>query len=276
MDRYAVIGHPVAHSLSPLIHALFAQQTGQSLEYTAIDIPPERLQHDVRGFFAQGGRGLNVTVPHKQAAMRLADELSARARRAGAINTLAADAASGRLYGDTTDGVGLVIDLTSNLGISLAARRVLLLGAGGAARGVLGPLLAGAPAELVIANRSDERAVALACDWSAEGPVRGASLALPDEQVPFDLIIQATAAALTGEMPPLPERCVGATTVCYDMAYGRQESAFLRWARRAGAARCHMGLGMLVEQAAESFRLWRGLRPDTAPVLAQLRAGGQL
>ncbi len=274
-DRYAVIGHPVAHSLSPRIHTLFAQQTGEALEYTAIDVPPERLVHDVRDFFADGGRGLNVTVPHKQAAMSLADELSARARRAGAINTLAMDAASGRLEGDTTDGVGLVIDLTGNLGVPIGQRRVLLVGAGGAARGVIEPLLACAPGELVIANRTVERAAQLAREWSADGPVRAASLDLPDEQAPFDLIIQATAAGLAGEMPLLPVRSVGSATVCYDMTYGREESPFLRWARRAGATRCHMGLGMLVEQAAESFRLWRGVRPHTAPVLAALRASGQ-
>lgn len=275
-DRYAVIGHPVAHSLSPRIHALFAQETRDSLEYTAIDVAPERLAREVREFFAGGGRGLNVTVPHKQAAMSLVDELSPRARRAGAVNTLALDVASGRVHGDTTDGVGLVIDLTSNLGIAIGRRRVLLVGAGGAARGVLEPLLACAPAQLVIANRTVERAAALAREWSREGPVRAAPLTLPDDPAPFDLIIQATAAGLAAEAPALPRRCVGPRTICYDMSYGRRETPFVRWARAAQAASCHMGLGMLVEQAAESFRIWRGVRPDTAPVLAALRASGEL
>jgi shikimate dehydrogenase len=270
-DRYAVIGHPIAHSLSPRIHALFAQQTGQSLTYTAIDIPPERLVRDVRDFFASGGCGLNVTVPHKQAALALADELSARARRAGAVNTLVRDAASGRVSADTTDGAGLVRDLTHNLGVAIGARRVLLLGAGGAARGVLEPLLACAPRALVIANRTAERAAALAHEWAGAAALSAASLELPGE-APFDLIIQATAAGLAGEMPALATRSVGPATICYDMSYGRAESTFLRWARNAGAARCHMGLGMLVEQAAESFHLWRGVRPHTGPVLAALRA----
>lgn len=275
-DRYAVIGHPIAHSLSPRIHAMFAQQTGELLQYTAIDIPPERLLRDVRDFFAAGGRGLNVTVPHKQAAISLADGLSARARRAGAVNTLTLDGASGRVTGDTTDGVGLLKDLTSNLGLAIGARRILLVGAGGAARGVLEALLACAPAELVIANRSVERAAALARQWSSEGAVRAAPLDLPDDQRAFDLIIQATAAGLAAEAPALPIRCVGPQTICYDMTYGRQESAFLRWARGAGSVHCHMGLGMLVEQAAESFLIWRGMRPRTAPVLAALRGSGEL
>ncbi len=273
-DRYAVIGHPVAHSLSPRIHALFAQQTAQSLVYTAIDIPPDRLAPRVRDFFAGGGRGLNVTVPHKQAALALTDELTERARRAGAVNTLWCDAATGRLRADTTDGAGLVRDLVHNLGVTIGARRVLLLGAGGAVRGVLEPLLACRPAVLLIANRTVERAAALAREWASAGPVRAASLELPDE-APFDLVIHASAAGLTGETPPLPARIVTAATICYDMSYGRQESAFIRWARRTGAVHCHMGLGMLVEQAAESFQLWRGVRPQTAPVLAALRTVGE-
>jgi len=273
-DRYAVIGHPVAHSLSPRIHTLFARQTGQSLLYTAMDVTAGRLAPAVHEFFGRGGRGLNVTVPHKQAVMALADEATGRARRAGAANTLWRDAASGRLCADTTDGVGLVRDLVDNLHIRIAARRVLLLGAGGAARGVLEPLLACAHAVLLIANRTLERAAALAAQWAGAGPVRAAPLELPDE-APFDLIIHATAAGLADEMPPLPARLVTPTTLCYDMTYGRRESPFIRWARHSGAQLCHMGLGMLVEQAAESFRLWRGIRPQTAPVLAALRAAGE-
>ncbi len=269
-ERYAVIGHPIAHSLSPRIHALFARQTRQNLRYVALDVLPERLATEVREFFSGGGRGLNVTVPHKQAVMALLDGLTERARRAAAVNTIARHDAAG-LLGDNTDGVGLVRDLTHNLRLPVHAQRILLLGAGGAARGVLGPLLEEGPAELVLTNRSLERAAALAREWSASGPVRalgfGALAGLG-----FDLIINATAASLQGEVPALPTELVSPTTVCYDLAYGRRDTAFVRWARNLGAAQVHMGLGMLVEQAAASFQRWRGVRPETAPVLSMLHA----
>ncbi|HEY3731304.1 MAG TPA: shikimate dehydrogenase [Steroidobacteraceae bacterium] len=266
-DRYAVIGHPIAHSRSPQIHALFARQTAQNMSYGAIDIAPSNLAARVHEFFTAGGRGLNVTVPHKQAVMPLAARLGERARVAGAANTLVAGAAG--LLADNTDGAGLVRDLSHNLGIALRSRRVLLLGAGGAARGVLAPLLELQPRELVIANRSAERAEALAVAFAARGPVRGLGLTQLDS-VPFDLIVNATAASLRGELPAVPAEVIGAETICYDLVYADRDTRFVQWAREHDAAQTHMGLGMLVEQAAESFFLWRGVRPDTAPVLAAL------
>jgi len=269
-DRYAVIGHPIAHSRSPQIHALFAQQTHQNMIYSALDVSPEDLAPRVREFFATGGRGLNVTVPHKEAVIALSGSLSARARTAGAANTILQDAA-GRLIADNTDGAGLVRDLTHNLRIAVGARRVLLLGAGGAARGVLAPLLELKPRVLVIANRSVDRALALANAFASLGPVRGAGFAQLDGPS-FDLIVNATAASLQAEVPPLPPSVLGATTICYDLVYATSGTRFMQWAREHGAAQAHMGLGMLVEQAAESFYLWRGVRPDTAPVLSALGA----
>ncbi len=271
IDRYAVIGHGLSHSRSPQIHSLFAQSTGQSMSYGLIDVPAAQFAAAARDFFAGGGRGLNVTVPHKEAALTLAGPLTPRARRAGAVNTLAAgpgaDAAA--LLGDNTDGAGLVRDLTVNLGYALTGARVLLLGAGGAARGVIAPLLQGGVGELKIQNRTPARARQLAQEFADLGPVSedGAS------GEAFELIINATSASLHGEVPLIAPQACGPRTLCYDLAYGAGDTAFMRWARAAGAAGAMMGLGMLVEQAAESFLLWRGVRPDTAPVLAQLRQG---
>lgn len=270
-DRYAVIGHPIGHSRSPQIHALFAQQTHQNMTYTAIDATPQELAPRVREFFAGGGRGLNVTVPHKEAVMALVGSLSVRARTAGAANTILRDAA-GELIADNTDGAGLVRDLTHNLRIGVTAQRILLLGAGGAARGVLAPLLELKPSELVIANRSVDRALALADTFAALGPVRGVGYAQLDGLC-FDLIINATAASLRSEVPPLPPSALGAATICYDLVYADGDTSFAQWARAHGARQVHMGLGMLVEQAAESFSIWRGVRPDTAPVLSVLASG---
>ncbi len=269
-DRYAVIGHPIAHSRSPQIHALFARQTRQTMIYDAIDVAPQELQAQLGDFFASGGRGLNVTVPHKETVIACCGSASERVRIAGAANTIMVGPA-GELIADNTDGVGLVRDLTRNLGIAVGARRVLLLGAGGAARGVLAPLLALAPRELVIANRNVERAVELASAFAALGAVRGSGFAQLDG-THFDLIVNATAASLQGQLPPLPASVVGAGTACYDLFYAGNATRFTQWALESGAAQAHMGLGMLVEQAAESFYLWRGLRPDTAPVLAALAA----
>ncbi len=268
VDRYAVIGHPIAHSRSPWIHAQFAAATGQALSYGAIDVPPERLVAQVREFFAGGGRGLNVTVPHKQAVLALMHDLSDRARIAGAVNTIARTD-RGELLGENTDGVGFVRDVTRNLGVPITGRRVLLLGAGGAARGLTGPLLGERPRELVIANRTAARALDLAARFAADAPVRAsayAELAGP----PFDLVINATAASLQQQLPPLPAGIVAAGTLCYDLAYGHAATRFVEWARAQGAGRACMGGGMLVEQAAEAFLLWRGVRPDTAAVLAEL------
>ena len=268
VDQYAVVGHPVAHSLSPFIHSLFARQTGQSMSYHLMDVAPEEFTRRVAGFFAEGGRGVNITVPHKTRALQLANELTERARQAGAINTLAAHR-DGTLLGDNTDGAGLVQDLTHNLQLAIAGRRVLLLGAGGAARGVIAPLLAQRPQSIVVANRTAERAQALAASFAALGDVRGAGFGQIGHGE-FDLVINATSASLTGELPEVPATVLGPETFCYDMAYGKGDTAFVRWAHDRGCARAVPGLGMLVEQAAESFRLWRGVRPLTAPVLAAL------
>jgi shikimate dehydrogenase len=269
-DRYGVIGHPIAHSRSPWIHAQFAQQTGQHLVYSAIDAAPGELPACVREFFAHGGRGLNVTVPHKQAVLELIDSLSERARIAGAVNTIVREAGD-RLRGDNTDGIGFVRDLTHNLGVQVAGQRVLLLGAGGATRGLLAPLLALEPSELVIANRSPERALELAHLFARQGPVRGAGFAELEARR-FELIVNATAAGLRNELPPLPVSVLRRATVCYDLAYARGTTRFVQWARECGIARCFTGAGMLVEQAAESFLLWRGVRPDTTAALAALGA----
>jgi len=269
-DRYAVIGHPIAHSRSPWIHARFAAQTGQRLVYTAIDASPAMLATCVHEFFARGGRGLNVTVPHKESVLPLLSNLSERARVAGAVNFIMREHDHG-LRGDNTDGVGLVRDLTHNLGVTVAGRHVLLLGAGGAARGILAPLLELKPVELVIVNRSPARAVALARQFGAHGAVRGTDFAaLAGER--FELIINATAAGLSQEVPPLPPGVLAADSVCYDLSYARGTTRFVQWAREHGVTRSFAGAGMLVEQAAESFLLWRGIRPQTAGVLAELIA----
>lgn len=266
IDRYAVIGHHIGYSRSPRIHSMFAQQCGQALDYSLIDVAPAEFLAAARNFLDGGGRGLNVTVPHKQAALALAAERSARAQRAGVLNTLAVRADG--VFGDNTDGAGLVRDLTVNMKIELHGARILLLGAGGAARGILAPLLAAQPATLVICNRSAGRAQQLASEFAGLGPVSAGTAAGES----FDLILNATSATLQSELPAMPAHGVGSQTVCYDLAYRESATAFVQWAQGQGAARAVMGLGMLVEQAAESFLLWRGLRPDTAPVLAALAA----
>ncbi len=271
MDRYAVIGNPIAHSKSPLIHAEFARQTGQALDYGRILCDPDRFPATVLAFFAEGGRGLNVTVPFKEAAWRLVNEVSPRADLAQAVNTLIA-LPDGRLSGDNTDGAGLVRDLVGNHGFGFAGRRVLLLGAGGAARGVLRPLLETGLASLTIANRTADKARGLARLAEGLGPVTGCGL---DDLAgaPFDLILNATSAGLAGEIPPLPPGCLANGGWTYDMVYGDVPTPFCLWGREQGAVQTLDGLGMLVEQAAESFRLWRGVSPRTAPVIALLRHG---
>jgi len=272
-DRYAVFGNPIAHSKSPRIHAEFARQTGQDMRYAALLAPLGGFVEVARAFAAGGGRGANVTVPFKEAAFQLASARTARAEAAGAVNTLRFED-DARILGDNTDGAGLVRDLSGNLGLSLAGRRILLLGAGGAARGVVLPLLEAAPAELFIANRTAAKAEALA-DTLRPHAGSGAKLAGGGfEALPgrcFDVAINATAASLAGELPPLPDALFADDALAYDMMYGR-DTPFLAFARQRGA-RTADGLGMLVEQAAEAFLLWRGVRPDTAPVLARMRAG---
>ncbi|MEW5965544.1 MAG: shikimate dehydrogenase [Pseudomonadota bacterium] len=263
-DRYAVFGHPIAHSKSPLIHAAFARQTGQDLRYEALLAPLDGFAASVAAFAAAGGRGANVTVPFKEEAYRLADRLSPRAQLAGAVNTLSFDAAG--IAGDNTDGAGLVADLTRNLRRNLAGSRILLLGAGGAARGAIGPLLDQQPAALIVANRTVGRAQELAQLFG-----RGVSACGFDSiDSEFDLVVNATAASLAGELPPLQAAIFAPGCLAYDMMYGR-DTPFLAFAREHGAATAD-GLGMLVEQAAEAFYLWRGVRPDTAPVIASLRS----
>ncbi len=269
MDRYAVMGNPVAHSKSPRIHRMFAVQTGQELEYSAILVEPGNFAAAVAEFQSQGGNGLNITVPFKQEAWALSDRRSDRAERAGAVNTLLL-VKSGRHFGDNTDGAGLVRDLTFNHGAALAGKRLLLLGAGGAARGVIEPLLHERPALLVIANRTADKAVALARSFCDLGHTEGCGLDEPEGQH-FDIIINATAASLSGQVPALPASVVTPQSWCYDMMYANEPTAFMNWASEQGALRVMDGLGMLVEQAAESFFLWRGIRPDTAPVINALR-----
>jgi len=297
-DRYAVFGNPISHSRSPAIHAAFAAQTGEDIVYTAILAPLDGFAASVRDFIAAGGRGANVTVPFKEEAFRLAGRLTPRAKLAGAVNTLifaapepAAAGAPTPITGDNTDGAGLLRDLEHNLGCRIAGRRVLLLGAGGAARGALGPLLAAGPAQVFIANRTAEKATALASQFAQQlaklpaadaSAQHGAAPAHPTlaggafaelAEKGFDLVINATAASLKGEVPPLPAGIYAPGSLAYDMMYSPDgETPFLAAARAAGAARCADGLGMLVEQAAEAFFVWRGVRPDSGAVLAALRA----
>jgi shikimate dehydrogenase len=268
-DRYAVMGNPIAHSKSPRIHTLFAAQFGHDIEYRAILVEPGHFPQAVAEFLAEGGKGINITVPFKEEAWALAGKRSARAERAGAVNTLVLGP-SGSHYGDNTDGAGLVRDLRYNHGCELTGKRLLLLGAGGAARGVIGPLLDERPAQLVIANRTPDKAVELAHAFHDSGLVEGCSLeALAGRS--FDVIINATAAGLHGEVPELPPEVVQSHSWCYDLMYGNEPTAFTRWAQAGGALRTIDGLGMLVEQAAESFFLWRGVRPDTEAVIRALR-----
>jgi shikimate dehydrogenase len=267
-DEYGVFGHPVNHSLSPFIHGLFARQTGQLMSYRPYDVAPEDFATRVAEFFAQGGRGLNVTLPHKIAAVEVAATLTARAAHAAAVNTLAIKGDG--ILGDNTDGAGLVRDLCDNLGLVITNRRILVIGAGGATRGILAPLLGLSPALVVIANRTLARAEALAVAFSDLGATQAVAFEYI-EPAPFDFVINATSASLSGDMPPFPPEVIGTETVCYDLAYGRSATAFVQWARAQGCAQALQGLGMLVEQAAESFRLWRGVRPATGAVLEVLR-----
>ena len=269
-DRYAVVGFPVKHSWSPFIHGMFAKQTGQSLTYSRLEIAPENLEEQIAMFFDSGGRGLNITVPHKQAVMLLTRFRTPRAEIAGAVNTIASQEEG--LLGDNTDGAGLVTDLTHNLGLALRDTRILLLGAGGAARGVLGPLLAEAPEYLEIANRDGHRATQLATEFGQLGDVHGCGFDAITSTGHFDLVLNATSASLQETIPPVPPSVIGPTTLCYDMAYGKGDTVFTRWARTAGAGRAETGWGMLVEQAAESFHLWRGIKPETKPVLEAVRS----
>jgi shikimate dehydrogenase len=266
-DRYAVIGNPIGHSKSPLIHGSFARQTQQDLTYTAIEASLDGFGAEVRAFRDGGGLGLNVTAPFKLQAFDLATDRLERARLAGAANALRFD--GDRIVADNFDGVGLVTDIQGNHGVALSGRRVLLLGAGGAARGALLPFLSQGPATLVVVNRTVEKAVALAREFSAEGPISaGGYRDLAGER--FDVVVNATSASLRGELPPVPAEVFGGATLAYELAYGKGLTPFLRLAQNAGVPRLADGVGMLVEQAAEAFAWWRGVRPETAALIARL------
>lgn len=267
-DIYAVVGNPISHSKSPRIHHAFAEQTLQDMLYKAQLIELGQFTEKANKFFQYGGVGMNVTVPFKQDAFAFADELSERAKRAGAVNTLM-KLPNGRFYGDNTDGAGLVRDLRTNHQVTLQGKRILLLGAGGAVRGVLQPLLDEQPAELIIANRTLSKAEALAEDFAAAGPVR--ALDFNELKGEFDLVINGTSASLAGELPPVPVRVLRPNTLVYDMMYGKGRTVFNQWAFEHGVHKTLDGLGMLVEQAAEAFYLWRGVRPQTQTLIEQLR-----
>lgn len=268
VDRYGVMGYPVSHSRSPVIHRLFALQTEQDMQYELLQVAPDKLDTAIGQFRRTGGKGLNITVPHKQAVLHFVDEISERADTAGAVNTLAFRDEG--VFGDNTDGIGLLRDLTGNLGLRLEGSNILILGAGGATRGIVGPLLEARPQSLWIANRTLDKAEALALQFGNMGPVSACQFDRVPVSEPYDLIINATSAGLRGEAPPYPQAAVSDKTFCYDLSYGLNPTPFSIWARKRGASHSVMGWGMLVEQAAESFLIWRGVRPDTAPVLKQM------
>lgn len=274
MDRYAVFGHPISHSRSPDIHARFAAQTRQTMEYRAMDVPAEAFDTTLKTFIGEGGKGLNCTVPLKEIAFRTCDVLSERAQRSGAVNTLKI-LENGQLWGDNTDGVGLYRDLTHNLDVSLNRKRILILGAGGATRGIIEPLLESNPEMLWIANRTLERAERLVEDFKGLGPIRAVGFDQLQESA-FDLILNATSASLSGALPPLPGGLLALGGSCYDLAYGKEPTPFVRWGREQGAILSADGIGMLVEQAAEAFQIWRGVFPETQPVIEALAGGDRI
>jgi shikimate dehydrogenase len=269
IDRYAVFGNPVKHSKSPQIHALFAEQTNQSMTYTAELAEIGQFESAVKTFIQNNGKGLNITVPFKEDAWRLADLHSERAKRAGAVNTLKL-VQHGKLYGDTTDGVGLVRDLSQNNHISLKDKAVLIIGAGGAVRGVIEAILNAQPASLLIANRTAEKAVLLADDFSDLGNISGCGLdGIGNKR--FDIVINGTSASLQGDLPPIPETIFNEDACSYDMMYADQATVFMQWSKENGATHVFDGLGMLVEQAAEAFYIWREVRPETVSVIKKIR-----
>ncbi len=285
MDKYAVVGNPIAHSKSPQIHSYFAQQAEEQLMYETLLAPIDEFKETVDAFRQGNGKGLNITVPFKQEAFDLAseegNEMSDYAKNAGAVNTLVFRE-DGSIYGTNTDGIGLVRDLVENHQSLIQGKRILLLGAGGAVRGVMQPLLMQMPKQIFIANRTPERALELAADMQAlttqldsNSPCELSGGGFADivglESGEFDLIINGTAASLQGIMPPIPESCLASDVHCYDMMYGGRPTAFENWCEDQGAAKVMNGLGMLVEQAAESFSIWRGKMPDTKPVLEAMR-----
>lgn len=271
-DRYAVFGNPIAHSKSPSIHGLFAEQTDQRLTYEAILAPKDEFAQSLKQFWQQNGKGANITVPFKEQAFEICDLLSEQAQLAGAVNTLTL-LSDGRVKGDNTDGIGLVADLERNLG-KLQGKRVLLLGAGGAARGSILPLLKAKVGHLHIHNRTHDKAVLLADIFAGYGSVSAiASLELEAIEIPFDIIINSTSSSLSGARPQLPESIIGEHSICYDMMYGKEMTSFNAWAVSAGSSKVIDGLGMLVGQAAKSFEIWRSVEPEVNQVLSVLREG---
>lgn len=270
-DRYAIIGNPIAQAKSPALQTAFAKQCGQDIEYGAILAELDGFVAAVREFQRAGGKGMNITMPFKLEAFELADELTPRGRAAGAINMFTFRA-NGSILGDNTDGFGILRDITHNLGRSLKGARVLLLGAGGAVRGTLLPLFDEQPAEIFIANRTASKAVELAAEFGAQaGSIKITGGGFTDIPGRFDVIINGSASSMTGDVPPLPAGVWDANSLAYDMAYKKDPTAFVQAARAAGVGQAADGLGMVVEQGAECFCLWRGVRPDTAPVIAQLK-----
>ncbi|USD65337.1 shikimate dehydrogenase [Vibrio sp. SCSIO 43136] len=267
VDKYAVFGNPISQSKSPFIHTLFARQTSQNLEYTALTAPPEEFAPAAKAFFTQGGKGCNITAPFKEQAYQFADRLTERAKLAGAVNTLK-KLDDGEIIGDTTDGAGLVQDLLA-MQVQLKDARILLIGAGGAARGVIQPLLEQNPKQLVITNRTFAKAQTLAEMFSEYGNIT--SIAMEEVTQAFDVVINASSSGLHGDLPAISASIFDTHTTCYDMVYGKGVTRFNQWALDNGAAKAFDGLGMLVGQAAESFMLWRGLRPGTKQILRELR-----
>jgi shikimate dehydrogenase len=267
-DLYAVFGNPINHSKSPHIHRHFAEQTGQDMTYTKQQVAPGEFDQAATEFFDKGGKGLNITVPFKLDAYSFAARLTPRARRAGAVNTLALQT-DGTVLGDNTDGIGMIHDM-HNLGWELRGKRVLILGAGGAVRGILQPLLEQEPQEVAIVNRTHHKAEQLANGFHDLGDVRALTLeALAGQQ--FDILINGTSASLHGELPPLPADLLAPGACCYDMMYSAEPTVFLQWAQTHGAAAVADGLGMLIGQAAEAFYLWRQIRPEVVPVITAMR-----
>lgn len=267
-DLYAVFGNPINHSKSPVIHRQFAEQTGQDMHYTKQLVNEGEFEKAAQDFFAQGGKGLNVTVPFKLNAFDFAQRLTPRAERAGAVNTLAR-LGDGTILGDNTDGIGMIHDM-HNLGWDIEGRRVLVLGAGGAVRGILQPLLEEHPARVTIANRTLSKAEELAKNFLDMGDIRAKSFEQLHGET-FDIVINGTSASMQGELPPLPEKLLATSACCYDMMYGAEPTIFLRWAKDHGAVQMADGLGMLIGQAAEAFYVWRQIRPEVVPVITALR-----
>jgi len=267
-DLYAVIGNPIAHSKSPLIHATFAHQTGEKLQYDTILGPVDQFADTVTAFQQLGGKGMNVTVPFKLDAFELSTELTQRAQTARAVNTLKFD--NDQILGDNTDGAGLIRDIQFNLSISIANKQVLLMGAGGAARGVILPILEQNPAQLVIANRTVQKADTLRDQFMPYGQVASGSF-LDFSDTPFDIIINATSASLNHSVPELSPKNFAPEALAYDMMYSHEMTTFLKFSQQHGVPHLADGIGMLVEQAAESFFVWRGIRPDTKPVIELLK-----